>query len=466
MKRLMRCLFCGLLQDEPEGVKQCQRCGGELVFEPAPEPEETSTYLGTQMELDQVNAPPGKMVDRHLLVTIRTPKKVPDAHLAKTETGRQPLSFNVVLDVSGSMRGIKIENTRQALRMAAKLLREGDQIAMSVFSNSPKLVLSPSLYNDQTKEVFKKLVDELQTGGMTALYDGLALGLEQAREMHSDNNLTILLSDGQANVGETDLEIVGSLAGNGAEQGLIVSTLGVGMDYNEALMTEIATQGKGRFYHVQSPGEIVQTMTAELGEAADIAARDVKIHIKIPEGGALIPLSPSYQCEIVDGEAVVSIGDIPIDLEVEVPLRLTLFSGKEGDRLSVDGHITYQTPSDVTMKTGLNRVTVRFVAEKQYEKALGVVKPVAERVARQMHAKQVLNFSRAFDRGDEKQIQDVEQERNRLREYVKMLDDDVQKEISEEMERDMFSVRSGSPMAKDAVYNAYQTQRSMRGRKK
>jgi len=466
MKRLMRCLFCGLLQDEPEGVKQCERCGGELAFEEGPVPKEDGSYLQAQMELDQVNAPSGKMVDRHLLVTLRTPKKVPDAHLAETETGRQPLSFNVILDVSGSMRGMKIENAKQALRMAAKMLRNGDQIALSVFSDSSKLVLPPSSYSDQTREVFENVVDELQTGGMTALHGGLTLGLKQAQEMRSGNNLTLLLSDGQANVGETDLEIIGHIAKVAADSGLIVSTLGVGMDYNEALMTEMATQGKGRFYHVKSPAEIAQTMTAELGEAADLAARDVKIHIPIPNGAALIPLSPSYQCEIVESEAVVSIGDIPVDLEVEVPLRLTLFSGKDGDRLSIEGKVTYLTPSDDILKTSLNRVTVRFIVENRYQKTLGVIEPVAERIARQMHAKQVLNFSRAYTQDDESQIREVEQERSRLSEYLKMLDEDAQKALTEEMEEDLLSVRSRSPMAKDAVYNAYQTQHSMRGRKK
>jgi len=466
MANLMRCLFCGLLQDEPEGVKQCQRCGGELVFEEGAEPKGNGHYLKTQMELDQVNAPAGQMVDRHLLITIRTPDTVPGNFLADTESGRQALSFNVVLDVSGSMRGMKIENTKQALRMAARMLREGDKIAMSVFSDSPKIVLTPSSYNEETRRLFESVVDELHPGGMTALFGGLDLGLKQAEEMRSDNNLTLLLSDGQANVGETNLEIVGNLAKEGADRGLIVSTLGVGMDYNEALMTEIATQGKGRFYHVKDSVEIAQTMSAELGEAADLAARDVKIHIHLPKGAALIPLSDAYKCEIMDGQAVVSIGDIPVDLEVEVPLRLTMFSGKDGERLSLDGEITYSTPSGERLKASLNRVTVRFIQGKRYEKELGVVKPVAERIARQMHAKQVLNYSRAYRQADETQIRDVEKERNRLREYVSLLDERFQKELIEEMDADLFSVKSGSPMAKNSVYNAYQTQRSMRGRKK
>jgi Ca-activated chloride channel family protein len=466
MKGLMRCLFCGLLQDEPEGVKQCQRCGGELVFEAGPEPETNGNYLQTQMELDQVNAPAGQMVDRHLLITIKTPENVPEKFLADTESGRQALSLHVVLDVSGSMHGMKIENTKQALRMAARILREGDNLAMSVFSDSARLVLPPTSYNEKTRRVFESVIDELRPGGMTALYDGLDLGLQQADTMHSDNHLTLLLSDGQANVGETNLEIVGNLAKEGADRGLVVSTLGVGMDYNEALMTEIATQGKGRFYHVKDAVEIAQTMSAELGEAADIAARDVKLHIHLPEGAALIPLSAAYRCEIIDSEAIVSIGDIPIDLEVEVPLRLTMFTGTEGERLGVDGEITYTTPSGEKLKAQMNRVTVRFIQGKRYQKELGLVKPVAERIARQMHAKQVLNFSRAYNQADEAQIRDAEQERNRLREYVSMLDEPLQKELIEEMDADLHSVRSGSPMAKNSVYNAYQTQRSMRGRKK
>jgi len=462
MKRLMRCLFCGLLQDEPEGVKVCQRCGGELAFEEESSQQKQGSYLSAQMELDQINAPAGQTVDRHLLVSIRTPKKVPEEYLAKTDTGRPPLSFNVILDVSGSMHGDKIENTKQALRMAARLLREGDSIAMTIFSQEANIILKPTLFNEQSRKAFESIVDELQPGGGTALYDGLDLGLQQAQQMRSENNLSLLLSDGQANVGQTDLEIIGFLAKKAAENNLVVSTLGVGMEYNEALMTEIATQGKGRFYHVQSPEETVLFMVGELGEAADLAARDVKIHIHLPKGAALIPLSVAHQCEIVNGEAIISIGDIPVDLEVEIPLRLTLLSGKTHDHIAIEGEISHLTPSDLTFTKTLNRVTVRFIEQDQYKVEMGVVKPIAARIAKQMHAKQVLNFSRAYSRGDEKEIKSVEAESARFREYIELLDEDLQKKYTHETDEDLYSVQNLTPQSKDAVYRAYQTQRSMR----
>ncbi|MEA3327449.1 MAG: VWA domain-containing protein [Chloroflexota bacterium] len=466
MKRLMRCQFCGLLQDEPVGVKVCERCGGELMFEDQSPTYGSGSYLDVQMELDQINAPTGQTVDRYLMVCIRTPENIPDEHQAKTESGRPPLSCSIVLDVSGSMRGRKMENTKQALRLAARLLRDGDQVALTTFSDRARQILPSTNYGKNARTVFESAVDEIEAGGMTALFSGLELGLEQAQKMRSDTDLTLLLSDGQANVGETDLEVVGNLAKKAADTGLIVSTLGVGANYNEALMTEIATQGRGRFYHVQSADEIVPYMTGELGEAADLAARDVRIHIQLPNGSALIPLSAAYACEVVKGEAIISVGDIPADLEVEIPLRLTLFSGKENDRIAVEGHITYVTPAGSNLLSDLNRVTVRFIKQNRFKVALGVVQPVAVRVAKQLHARQVLDYSRAFSRGDEEKMQQVEEDRSRLRVYVNHLDKDLQAKMIHEMDQDMYSVRNASPQAKSAVYQAYQTQRSMRDHKR
>lgn len=462
MAKRMRCLFCGLLQDEPVGVKECQRCGGELIDVVPLAPSQTGSYLLAQMELDQVSAPAGQMVDRHLLLTLRTPKEVPEEHAAQTESGRPPLSFHAVVDISGSMQGSKIEQTRQALHMASRLLREGDVVSVSVFSNEPRLVLKPTAVNQQTKKLIESVINEIQAGGMTALYGGLDLGIQQAKEGRAESNLILLLSDGQANVGETDLEVVGQLASEAAKNGLVVSTMGVGLDYNEALMTEIATQGRGRYYHIQSSDQIVPYLTGELGEAADLAARNVQIHIRLPEGTTAIPLSSAYKAELSEGGLVVSIGDIPADLEVEIPLRLTLFSGKDGERLSIDGEVQYHTPAGSQLATALNRVTVRFITQQAFKLDMGVVKPVAERVAHQMRATQVLHYSRAVARGNPPELKQADQERNKLREYLQLLDRDIASQIAKEMDEDLHAVRASSPRAKNIMGVAYRAQRFMR----
>jgi Ca-activated chloride channel homolog len=465
MANLMRCLFCGLLQDEPGGAKTCLRCGGELAFETLEKRYQQGSYLDVQMEVDQINAPSDQTVDRHLLITLRTPAEVPQEHKAPSTSGRPPLSFTAVVDVSGSMHGMKIVNTKQALKMAAQMLREGDQMAMVVFSSEAKLVMKPVQVTRENLSNWGSLVEELQPGGMTALHEGLELGITQARKMRSENNLTLLLSDGEANVGETNLEVIGQTAKTAADQGSIISTLGVGMDYNEALMTEIANQGRGRFYHVQEPGQIISSLTGELGEAANVAARDVKIHLHLPKGAALIPLSSFYTCEIKQNLATVSVGDIPIDLEMEIPLRLTLYAGKADTRLSIAGEVTYRSPGNADLQTHLNQVAVRFVKKQDFAFTSGVVKPVASRIAEQMQAAQVLHYSRAAQIGDPVELKTVENEQAKLRQYAQLLEHDEKHKLLSQLDANVDILRSASPDAKKVMNQAFMTSRSMRGRK-
>jgi len=462
MSNVMRCQYCGLLQDEPKGVKQCQRCGGELGYEHPSQPDQTGSYLAAQLELDQVCAPAGQTVDRHLLVTLRTPPEVPAEHTAATESGRPPLHFNAVLDVSGSMRGEKLKQTKESLRHALRILQKEDRFSLAVFSDKVRNIFRPKSVDASFREKVEDALRDLRAGGTTALCGGLEQGVKNALKKKSENNLVLLLSDGRANVGETDIEKVGMRSMQAHRKGLVVSTLGVGQDYNEALMTEIAIQGGGRYYHVQSSDQIVRYLTGELGEAAELAARDVRIHLNIPPGAALIPLSAAYKAEIHDGQAIISIGDIPIDLEVEIPLRLTLFSNSADARLSIAGEVRYHTPAGVRLATGLNRVTVRFVAADSFEQRAGVAVPVVERVAKQMRAAQVLKVSRAAARNVPEELAKAKQEQRRLRAYFALLGEKAAERVSDELESDLRAVEARSPAAKHVTSTAFQSQRFMR----
>ena len=466
MPALMRCQHCGLLQDEPAGVKSCQRCGGELAFEVGPKPDERGSYLQAQLELDQVQAPAGRNVDRYLLVTLRTPSQVPPDQSAPTETGRPPLSFTAVLDVSGSMQGQKLAQAKEAVRQALHRLHEGDTISLVIFNSEVRCVLEPMVYGEQSRRVIESALQEINAGGMTALDGGLALGVEKAAQTKQETNLILLLSDGQANVGETDLEKVGQRGVTARQQGMIVSTLGVGSDYNEALMAEIATQGGGRFYHVLSADQITAFLTGELGEVASLAARETQISLTIPIGAALVPLSAAYPAQQVGDQVVVSIGDIPSDLEMEIPLRLTLFAQAAGSKLSVEGNVSYRSPAANLLSTRLNRVTVRFVEQAVFSLRAGVVAPVAERVFDQMKAVHVLGVSRAMARGTAAGIQQNEAGLASLREYATLLGEERAQEETFGMEARIAAMQSAPSTAKDMVSEAHARMRSARNFKK
>ncbi len=460
MSELMRCLFCGLLQDEPKGVKDCQRCGGELIFEKQPPAGKDAAYIQVQMELDQVVAPAGVNTERYLLLTIRTPLQVPTEEAAPPGKPRPPLNFAAVLDVSGSMGGQKISQAKEAVRQAVRFLHPEDIFSLVTFSDNVACPFEPVHVESHIITAVESALHEIAAGGMTALAGGLELGLKNALHHKQDSNLALLLSDGQANVGETDLEKVGQMASRARKKGLLVSTLGVGLDYNEALMTEIATQGGGRFYHITDPNKIPAFVAGELGEVASLAARDTKLHLSIPTGATLVPLSAAYPVEQHGDQAIVTIGDIPCETELEIPLRLVLLSQKDAARLSVDGTLAFHSPAGNKHSLPVNRVTVRFMDQKAFQLRQGLVQPVAEKVFVQLKAASVLGVARTRSRKPADAEKVIHTAIQSLHQYADLLGEErAEQETRVAMED--FAVYAASPAsAKHAVADAYRTQRS------
>lgn len=421
MPRLMRCLYCGLLQDEPAGVKACERCGGELAFEGEGKPGSKDSYLLARMELDQVLGPSGRNFDRHLLITLQTPVEIPKEHTLPAPAGRPALTFAAVLDISGSMGGGKLAQAKEAVRRALAHLREGDVFSLVTFESKVRCVYEPAEVSAQTRKVVNSLLDKIKATGMTALAGGLEMGIRKALASQKENTLVLLLSDGQANVGETDLEKVGYQATLAREKGLIVSTIGLGMDYNEALMSEIATQGGGRFYHVSTAAQIPAYMAGELGEVAAMAAKEVKIHLDLPRGAVASPFSAAYPAQQDGQETVINVGDIPVDLELEIPIRLAIPANPAGSRLPVTGRVTYKSPAGSPIEVELNQVTVRCAAPEEYQFREGMVKQVAEVVFRHMKAANVLRFSRAASKNPAAVQQEIQHSSEALRAYADLL---------------------------------------------
>ncbi len=421
MARLMRCLYCGLLQDEPPGVKQCPRCGGELAFEESRPALSGGSYLDVQLELDQVHAPPGQNVDRYLLVTLSAPPEVPPEHAAPREAKRPPLHLATVLDVSGSMASEgKMEHAREALRQALHFLQDGDTFSLVTFESKVQTLVQPASFDLSTRRRVESLLAELRPGGMTALDGGLEAGINLARQNPLATTLVLLLSDGQANVGETDLEKIAERARQARRENIIVSTLGVGLDYNEALMVEIANQGGGRFYHIQQAHQIPDALMQELGSTASLAARAVEVEFDLPPRAVLVSLTSLYPVEPSDGATRLQVGDLLPGVRLEIPLRLTLYPHPAGERARVGGRVRYQSPAGHALGAELNGVTVRFVDQRRFEEAPGLVPPVMERVLAFRRAAYLLDYARLSAQSPELAHRRAEEEHRAMREYAAM----------------------------------------------
>ena len=453
MPKLMRCPFCGHLQDEPAGVKECGRCGGGLEYETKP-PAGKASYLQVQMELDQVAAPARQNVERHILVTLRTPKEVPAEELPAAKK-RPPISFTAVLDVSGSMQGEKISQARDAVRQAVRYLRSGDVFSLVTFNNDVACPFEPTLFGDKTRKEVEAVLDHIHAGGMTALDGGLVMGIEKALVHPQETNLVMLLSDGQTNVGETDLEVIGGRALQARQKGVLVSALGIGLDYNEVLLTEIASQGGGRFYHLENAAQIPAYVAGELNEVAALAAREVKIQLQLPAGATLVPLSAAFPVRQEGEQALVLVGDMPCETELMIPLRLALLGQAPGASLSMEGTVTFRSPVGHEHEVPLNRVTVRFLETGKFTLQEGVAAPVVERVLVQMRASNVLGLTRAWELQPEEAEQQTKASVDALRAYASLLGRERGEQEARQVAERFSNMRSDRQYSKNVQAASY-----------
>jgi len=233
--------------------------------------------VGYRVEVDRSVLPAGTSETAVVKVTLT-------AQEAPPEQERTPVNLAIVLDRSGSMSGSKIDYARQAAIEAIRHLHPGDVVSLVTYDSQIETVIPAQHPRDV--EWMVEQVKRITPRGMTALFGGVSQGAAELRK-HQDGHFThrmILLSDGIANVGPSQPDDLARLGASLLKEQIQVSTVGVGLDYNEDLMTSLASQSGGNTYFVEDSADLPRILTAELGEAQQLVARQTVIEITLPEG--------------------------------------------------------------------------------------------------------------------------------------------------------------------------------------
>lgn len=198
---------------------------------------------------------------------------------------RSPVNLSLVIDRSGSMNGEKIAHARQAALALVDQLDEHDRLAIVHYGND--VVTFPgSFVTEDNKKRMKAFIRRIQDEGGTNIGDGLVAGKAQLDKGRSDFtvNRLILLSDGQPTVGITSAGGLTKLATKIHADGTTLTSIGVGLDFNEDLMQRMAEVGGGSYAFLQSSSAIAGIFARDLKQAGAQVARDVALRLTLPPG--------------------------------------------------------------------------------------------------------------------------------------------------------------------------------------
>lgn len=311
-----------------------------------------------QIQSDRAFVPAGTNAVRYLTIKITAPEK-------QQRKDRAGVNVSLVLDRSGSMgapaaatsaeaRGAwrgggaprdflmtKMTMARKAVDHAVRLLDSRDQLGVVVYDNEVDVLLDRTSASPEAKALAAKRLAKVDARGATNLHEGWAKGLALLAGAEPPARV-LLLSDGLANEGQTDAVVLAARAAEFRDRGITTSTFGVGADFDETLMSRLATEGGGHFYFIEDAKQIPDFLASELGETLDVVAHDAHLELRCTSDTAIDVLNELKveRFQLKDDESArlvrVRLGDLAAGQEHIIVLAVALGSRADGERVRLE----------------------------------------------------------------------------------------------------------------------------------
>lgn len=263
----------------------------------------------------------------------------------KDEVASPPLNICLVLDNSTSMKGENIEMLKAAAIHLIRSLRPQDILSVVTFSDRAQVLIPASLQLDRRK-METKIRMILPSGG-TEILQGLKAGIAEVKKNFSAErvNHVILLTDGETYGDEQEAIIA---AEESAKEGIGISGLGIGKDWNDEFLDELATRAGSSSSYIAKPQKIQSFLEEKFKQLAKVFAENVELKFNLPPGvelsyifrlqpnAAHLPFENPLQLGII-------LRDQPLSLLLEFKVSPSAVLKDEADLLR--GAFRFETPS-------------------------------------------------------------------------------------------------------------------------
>ena len=275
---------------------------------------------------------------------------------------RMPLNFALVIDHSGSMRGAKLRNIREAVKLVIDRLDPTDYISVVIFDDTAQVIIPSMPAND--KPGMKAAIDRIQDAGGTTMSLGIIQGLGELRRWNLQNsvNRMILLTDG-VTYGDTDR--CRQLARDAAASGISIYPLGIGSDWDENLLDDIGQISGGLpAEFIRSPADAMAVFEQQVQSAVAVAVRNAVLTLRLPAGVTprrAVKVLPIIQdinpSALSDRQVTVTLGDLEKETAQSVLVELMIDPRPAGLFRISQAELTYDVL--VPVVGGLNREQIR-----------------------------------------------------------------------------------------------------------
>ncbi len=272
-----------------------------------------------------------------------------------TARDRAPIDIAFVLDRSGSMGGGKIDLVKTAVIEAISHLNPDDRIALVVFDNEIDILQPFASLSGVVRAAIGDTLGTLEARGSTNLSEGWLIGCQQLAEhmpSAADARLqrALLLTDGQANMGITDPNELAHHAAALRQRGIGTTTMGVGVGFDEVLLTSLAESGGGNFHYIEHESQLRKVFAEEIGGLTEVAALRPQLEITLPLGtrGELLNAFPNHR----QGKTItIDLRDLVDRDHVELVMMVTHRGRVWGDTASLSCAAHYTDPDSREVRT-------------------------------------------------------------------------------------------------------------------
>jgi Ca-activated chloride channel homolog len=294
---------------------------------------------------------------------------------------RNPVNLALVIDRSGSMSGNKINQAKQAAKVLVNQLSENDRLTIIHYGSDVKS-LEGMTGTNPNKQRMNAYIDGIWDDGGTNISAGLDTGIAALLKTGTDYkvNRMILISDGQPTEGLVDAASLQNIIRRARQSNISVSSLGVGLDFNESLMASLAEIGAGAYGFIENSEMLASIFAKDLNAAASQVASGVELQFQVPANvkyvevfGRTARLSPLGDMQLVS----ISLPDFAAE-QVERVVAHVVVEGHSVNETTTVANLTLnyfdlkteQRASETGSLAAVTSNDVKVILEKQDREAM------------------------------------------------------------------------------------------------